>query len=163
MDVDTILGAMNNRKVDNLLIGGMNFLLRHAPVLTYDVDLWIDDTPENRRRTEEALADLQAEWGMSESEWGPVATRRHGWLECQPVFCLASPSGAIDIFRHVAGLDVWRESKAEAILGRTALGTPYWAISDRDMLRCQMALPESERKSERVCVLNKLLGGTIAE
>ena len=48
MNVDTILDTMNRNMVDYILIGGMNFLLRHAPVITYDVDLWIKDTSGNR-------------------------------------------------------------------------------------------------------------------
>ena len=55
MNVDQILRAFNETQVEYILIGGMNFLLRHAPILTFDVDLWIDDTPENRARCEAAL------------------------------------------------------------------------------------------------------------
>ena len=40
MNVDTIPDTMNSRNVAYLLIGVMNFLLRHAPVMTYDVDLF---------------------------------------------------------------------------------------------------------------------------
>ena len=49
MDVHLILQTFNAHRVDYLLIGGMNFLLFHEPVLTFDVDLWIDDVPENLR------------------------------------------------------------------------------------------------------------------
>ena len=52
MNVDRILAAMRDHSVRCLLIGGMNYLLRHEPVLTYDVDLWIEDTEANRRRCE---------------------------------------------------------------------------------------------------------------
>ena len=40
MNVDEILAALNAERVDYLLIGGMNFLLRHIPELTFDVDIW---------------------------------------------------------------------------------------------------------------------------
>ena len=93
MNVDQILKTLNAHQVAYILIGGMNFLLRHAPVLTYDVDLWIEDTPENLRRCEQALAELQAQWGPSEKDWGPVAGKASGWLGSQPVFCLTSPHG----------------------------------------------------------------------
>ena len=59
MDVDLILQTFNAHRVDYLLIGGMNFLLFHEPVLTFDVDLWIDDAPENLRRAEQALGELR--------------------------------------------------------------------------------------------------------
>jgi hypothetical protein len=57
-----------------------NFLLRHEPVLTYDVDLWIDDTAENGRRCEMALAALGAEWARTDTHWG--------FEECQRIVCL---------------------------------------------------------------------------
>jgi hypothetical protein len=38
MNVDEILGELGAAGVDYLLIGGMNFLLRHEPELTFDVD-----------------------------------------------------------------------------------------------------------------------------
>lgn len=39
MNVDGILRGLNDHGVEYILIGGMNFLLRHRPVLTYDVDI----------------------------------------------------------------------------------------------------------------------------
>ncbi len=160
MNVDQILETMNTHRVGYLLIGGMNFLLRHAPVLTYDVDLWIDDTEENRDRCEQALAALQAEWGASEKDWGAVADKPPGWLARQAVFCLTSPHGAIDIFRSLKGLGSWRESRAAAQPGTTAAGAAYLGLSDEEMLKCQMALPESSRNPERIRTLREALGRT---
>ena len=102
MNVDHILETLNGHQVAYILIGGMNFLLRHTPVLTYDVDLWIDDTPENLDRCEKALGELQAEWGATDNDWGPVSSKTPGWLGSQAVFCLTSPHGAVDIFRLVS-------------------------------------------------------------
>ena len=114
MNVDHILSAMHDRGVRYLLIGGMNFLLRHEPVLTYDVDLWIEDTEENRRRCEKALASLDAAWGATEADWMPVAGLPAGWLDRQPVFALTTAHGAVDIFRSVVGLSDWSASFAAA-------------------------------------------------
>ena len=50
MNIDEILATMNRHGCQFLLIGGMNFMLRHQPILTYDVDLWVEDSDENRRR-----------------------------------------------------------------------------------------------------------------
>ena len=157
MNVDRILETMNGHQVDYLLIGGMNFLLRHLPVLTFDVDLWIADTPENLRRTESALADLNAEWGPSDSEWRPVAQLPAGWLERQTVFCLTSPHGPIDIFRAVRGLPDRHAAAQRAISSETAAGARYRGLSDEDMLACQLALDEHERKPERVRFLSGIL------
>ena len=50
MNVEHILRVMQRHQVAFILIGGMNFLLRHQPVVTFDVDFWIDDRADNRRR-----------------------------------------------------------------------------------------------------------------
>ncbi len=156
MNVDHILKTLNAHQVAYLLIGGMNFLVRHAPLLTYDVDVWIEDAPENLRRCERALGELQAEWGASDDDWGPVADKPAGWLR-QPLFCLTSPHGSIDVFRSVKGLGSWAASRAKAYAGETAGGVAFVGLSDADMLESQMALPEGERNQQRIRVLKKAL------
>ena len=157
MNTDYLLKVLNSHRVEYLLIGGVNFLLRHAPVLTYDVDFWINDTRENRRLCEAALDELQAEWGATEEAWGPVSRLSPDWLGGQGVVCLTSPHAAIDIFRSVKGLGNWADSRATAHEGTTASGVTYLGLSDEDMLACQMALPEGQRKQQRVDELNKAL------
>ena len=157
MNVDRVFQTLNRHEVAYLVIGGMNFLLRHAPLLTYDIDVWIDDAPENLDRCEKALAELQAEWGPTEQDWGPVAERSPGWLRGQTVFCLNSPFGAIDVFRSVPGVGSWAASRARGVGGQTAAGVAFWGLSDEDMLKCQTALPESERDPERMRILTEAL------
>ncbi len=157
MNVDHILDTFNREGVRYLLIGGMNFLLRHQPVLTFDVDLWIEDTSENRRRCEAALANLDAEWGRVDADWGPVADKASGWLDQQAVYCLNSPHGAIDIFRSVRGLSDWQTSLQSAIQEQTSTGTKYHGLGDADMLRCQLALDPAVQKQDRIRVLEQEL------
>lgn len=154
MNVDGILRTFGTHAVDYLLIGGMNFLLRHEPVLTYDIDFWILDTAENLARCDAALRALEAEWGATERDWRPVAAQP-GWLLRQHVFCLTSPSGAIDIFRTVTGLRSWEECNARAVVGVTAGGVPYRGLCDEDMLACQLALPPEERRQARIDILER--------
>ncbi len=158
MNVDRIVETLNGHQVAYLLIGGVNFLLRHAPVLTFDVDFWIEDNPENLRRCETALGELHAQWGASDDDWGPVSLKAPGWLDRQSVFCLTSPHGAIDVFRSVKGMGDWAASRARAVAGRTAAGVAFRGLSDDDMLACQMALPEGQRNQQRVDLLKKALG-----
>lgn len=157
MDVDHILETLNRHSVAYLLIGGMNFLLRHQPVLTFDVDLWIEDAAENRRRCETALAALDAQWGRTNADWGPVAAKASGWLDQQSVYCLNSRHGAIDIFLSVRGLTDWQRSFQSAAIERTAAGTKYHGLSDADMLQCQLALDPGMQKKDRIQVLQTKL------
>ena len=160
MNVDHIFEIFNRCQVRYLLIGGMNFYLRHEPVTTLDVDLWIEDSPENRRRCESALSDLHASWGETESQWEDVANKAPGWLDRQNMFCLLSPAGALDVFRQVRGLDDWERSFENAIRETTPGGVPYRGLADEDMLRCQLALDDNQRKQDRVRFLQRVVTKT---
>lgn len=154
MNVDGILHAFNECGVEYLMIGGMNFLLRHQPVLTYDLDVWIRDTPANVARCDMALQALGASWGPTEDSWKKVADQP-GWLSRQSVYCLTSDSGAIDVFRAVRGLPSWEEANARAYAGVTAGGVAYRGLGDEDMIACQLALPEGLRRHDRIAVLRR--------
>jgi predicted nucleotidyltransferase len=67
MNVDEMLRALNQKQVDYLLIGGTNFLLRHLPELTFDVDIWVQDDADNLEHVNSALEKLHTEWGRTES------------------------------------------------------------------------------------------------
>ena len=139
MNIDEILKTFNNRDAEYILIGGMNFMIRHLPVLTFDVDLWVKDSPDNRLRCERALVKLDAEWGATDNDWRPVKEYRPGWLERQCVFFLSTPHGAVDVFRNVMGLESWQDCQTRAVSCKTAAGVAFMALSDEDMLACQYA------------------------
>ncbi len=80
MNIDRILDELNRHKVAYILIGGVNYLLRHKPVLTFDIDIWIEDNPANRQRCQRALEELDAEWGLTDDQCAPYASiRKIGW------------------------------------------------------------------------------------
>ena len=162
MNIDGILAALNDGQVDYLLIGGVNFLLRHRPEMTFDVDVWIRDTADTRGRCEAVLAALGAEWGRDEASWGPVARLPAGWLATQALFCMTTPAGALDVFRTVKGLTDWAACAGRAVAGRTATGVAYRGLSDADMLACQLALPPPDRKEGRIAVLREALEASSA-
>ena len=47
--------------------------------------------------------------------------------------------------------------KATAIAAETAIGVPFWALSDQHMLEAQLALPVNQQKSQRIEALNKAI------
>ena len=158
MNVDRILSAFNAAGADYILFGGMNFLLRHVPELTFDVDLWVEDSAANLERVNAALRALGAEWGKTEAAWKPVP-ETSAWLKEQVVFCLTTREGAVDIFRDVRGLEgLYAECRARAVQARTAGAISFPSLSDGDMLACQLALDEKDRKHNRIEVLKKALG-----
>ena len=157
MNADRILAAFAEQEIDCLLIGGMNFLLRHQPVLTFDVDFWVKDEPSNLIKVNSALRELQAEWGATEAAWAPVP-RDWKWLQNQEVFCLTTAYGAVDVFLRVQGLEDYAACRERSSLLQTQAGTPYRSLSDADMLACQLALAQEDRRLDRVAYLRKLLG-----
>ena len=157
IDIDYILKTFNACRVKFILIGGMNFSLRHRPYSTFDVDLWIEDTDANRALCEQALSALNAEWGHNDADWGLTREKMSGWLEVQGVYSLNTPHGPIDVFRSVKGLGDWSASFAAAISETTRVGTPYFGLSDKDMLQCQLVLDEPQKKLDRIQVLSEKL------
>jgi len=157
MNVDAIFQALNDEGVDYIVFGGINFLLNHAPILTFDVDIWIADTDPNRDRLNRALVKMGAEWGPTERDYKPVSDDS-AWLKRQNVFCLTSHYGAIDVFRQVRGHeDKYVECKRRALKRKTDGGVHYRSMSDADMLECQAALGPGDQKPERIKILKEAL------
>lgn len=157
MNVDNILAALNSEQVDYVLIGGMNFLIRHLPELTFDVDIWVRDEADNLARLNRALRALGGAWGPTEQEWCSVP-EDWNWLRRQSVFCLTTREGALDVFRDVRGLEgSYAACRDRAAVCTTAAGQPFLGLSDEDMLACQKALPETERKPSRVEHLERMI------
>lgn len=158
MNIDPILESFNKQKVAYMLIGGMNFHLRHKPVLTYDIDFWVENTEENLSRCEKALVELNAEWGKSQEEWGPVTNIKPGWLIDPPEICLTSSYGPINVYKNRKGLDSWAVVNGRAYAGTTPGGVSYRGMGDEDTLKDQYALDEQDRRMERIAVLEEVLG-----
>jgi len=154
MNVDLILSTFNEHGVDYILIGGMNFFIVHQPVTTFDVDFWIADAELNHQAVHRALSALDTEVSFSPKgdDWRPVVTLPSPtWLTRMGVFCLTSPHGAIDVFRFVPGLENGYEAlKQSCPVRETNSGIKFRSLSDELMIRCQLALPEPQRKLDRL-------------
>lgn len=157
MNVDLILSTFNEEGADYILIGGMNFFLVHEPVSTLDVDLWVADEDTNLRAVHAALGKLSAEVSFDPKgeQWQLIAQLSDWrWLRRAPLFCLNSPNGSIDVFRHVRGLEAGYESLRDSCpLCRTPSGISFRSLSDTLMIQCQLALDEAERKQDRLRAL----------
>ena len=157
MNVDRILSVLNSESVDYLLVGGMNFLIRHLPELTFDVDIWVRDTEANLAHLNGALRKLGAQWGPTELQWAPVPEDWR-WLQRQAVFCLTTEHGALDVFRELRGLeDQYDQCHRAASRMHTATGVPFMSLSDEHMLACQEALPVEQRRRKRIEVLREAI------
>ncbi len=57
-DFEDMLSLLNRHQVRHLIVGGLAFVYHAKPRYTKDTDLWIEPTPENLTRTNQALAEL---------------------------------------------------------------------------------------------------------
>jgi len=156
-DYRRVFSVMNGHSVAFLLVGGLNYFFLHKPVTTQDIDLLIEDTPQNRSRCERALTELNGDWGRNDDDWGPVCAKQDGWLSNQGVFCLLTHCGPVDIFLSIPGIPNYHEAFLRSVELELDLTTSVRLISARDLLACQLAIPEVNRKSERVAFLRGIL------
>jgi len=152
-DYRQVFSTMNSHSVSYLLVGGLNYFLLHKPVTTQDIDLLIEDTPQNGSRCELALKELKGEWGRRDEDWGPVSEKRDGWLSSQSVFCLLTNCGPLDIFLSIPGIPNYQAAFLRSIALELDTNTSVRLISPADLLECQFAIPEAYRKPERIAFL----------
>ena len=156
-DYRRVFSAMNTNGVSYLLVGGLNYFLRHKPVTTQDIDLFIDDSPQNRQLCEIALIELGAEWGRRDEDWDKVSAKPKGWLSGQSVFCLLTRFGPVDIFLSLPGLPSFSEALLRSVSFEIEQSIQVRLISTEDLLACQMAIPEVYRKRERIAHLQGII------
>jgi hypothetical protein len=153
-----VMMEMNRNHVSFLLVGGLNYFLAHKPVSTQDIDLLIENSATNRLACEQALIALGAEWGKRDEDWEPVKEKRSGWLWGQSVFCLLTTSGPVDVFLSLPGIPSYSEAMKRSLLHSIEEDLQINLISAYDLLQCQLAIPESNRKIERMRHLREILG-----
>jgi len=158
LDYERVFRVMNQCSVEFLLIGGLNYYLLHRPISTQDIDLFINDDVENRRRCELALEELRAQWGRNDDDWGPVGQKMPGWLSYQGVYCLLTIAGPVDIFRSLAGVASFDRALVDSKELIVGSNTVVRLIGTKDLLACQMAIPETARRQDRVKHLREILG-----
>ena len=71
-----------------------------------------------------------------------------------------TPAAPLDIFRSVPGLGSWQDCRSRGIRGTTEAGTPFFGISDSDMLECQLALTPGLQKLDRIRYLRNVTEST---
>ena len=83
MNIDRILSELNSAKVAYLLIGGVNFLLRHQGPLTHDVDVWVRDSDDFdfeasfKKARVSFMSSKQFEEAKRDRQYDPVERWKH--------------------------------------------------------------------------------------
>jgi hypothetical protein len=100
---------------------------------------------------------MDAEWGKGDSDWGFVRDKAAGWLSQQSVYCFLTKFGPLDVFRSVKGVDSFHKASERAIekVLDDQLKVPL--LSAKDLLECELVLPEESQRLDRVAYLKRFL------
>ncbi len=159
MNPSRVFNVLNSHQVSYLLIGGLNFAMNFRPeYLTFDIDLFVQDSPSNLASLNKALITLESSWGPDDISWHALPDDDGKWLTKQSCFCLVTASGPVDVFRAVQGLENRYIECYDAGNDRQTLdGITYRSLSAPHMLECQLALDEKDRKLDRVRFLREIM------
>jgi hypothetical protein len=149
-DYQAVFRVLNQHSVQYLLICGLNYFLRHRPITTQDIDVLVESSRDNLTRCENALAELNAEWGRDDADWTLTSLKPQGWMTGQSVFCMLTANAPLDIFLSVPGIANFEAADSNAVIVATSDGTLVRCLCTKDLLACQLALPEQMRRLDRV-------------
>jgi len=91
-----LFAALNEAKVDYLVIGGYAVIFHSRPRFTKDLDIWLDPSPENARKLMKAFGEFGlALIGIEEADFSRKGTQ----------YQVGRPPVAIDFLTSVGDLD----------------------------------------------------------
>lgn len=108
MDPLRLLRPLIAANVHVVLIGGLAAVLHGVPVVTNDIDLCYDSSPENRQTLVSTLAPLHP--ALRVARLSPEAARHVPFiwdertLHDSPILTLITDAGDLDLLNHVPGL-----------------------------------------------------------
>jgi hypothetical protein len=139
-DFEDILLLMETHKVKYLIIGGLAFIYHAKPRYTKDIDLWIDATPENVKRANEALAEFGSPFLLNPDK-------------VEEIIQLGIAPNRIDLLLHVAGVKfstAWKKR----IQGQYGSARANW-IDLESLIRIKSRI-DHPRHQEDVRVLHEV-------
>jgi hypothetical protein len=128
-DVERIFAALDEHRVDYVVVGGIAVQVHGHVRMTNDLDLIPSPTPTNLKRLAEALKDLQARVLNPGSEHLRIDARM---LPRATLWQLSTPDGDIDILHDAPGAAPFPQLRQRALT--IALGDIEIPIASRDDL-----------------------------
>jgi hypothetical protein len=108
-----LLRTLNDENAEYLIVGGYAVIKYGEPRFTKDLDIWIDNSPENAARVYQALARFGAPLqkdGLSPADF--AATDMTYQIGVEP--------SRVDILTHISGVDfasAWKNRVPAALFG----------------------------------------------
>ena len=132
-DFEDVLELFHRHGVRYLIVGGLAFIFHAKPRYTKDIDIWIDEDPENVRRANDALV-----------EFGSPDTMTLDFPD--EVFQIGVAPNRIDLLRGVVALDfekAWGR-RIESHYGRAKAN---WIDLD-DLIAIKSAIAEPRHQED---------------
>ncbi|MCO6511351.1 MAG: nucleotidyltransferase [Aridibacter famidurans] len=123
-DFKELLGLLNAKKVEFLIVGGYATAFHGAPRFTGDLDIYVK--PE--KRNAESLLEALDEFGF-----GSLAIEESDFERADSVVQLGVPPVRIDIMTSISGVE-WREARSGAVKGDYG-GVSVNFIGREDLIR----------------------------
>lgn len=129
MDVEHILRTLNSHSVEYIVVGGQ--FLPGKGSQSCDVSVLVADTAANKAELNFALQDLNCICIAGADPSKPLPDNPE-WMETQDVYHLSCPSGALDIYRAVHGLESFEGCKSHGSIRALEDGEMYYSLNDDD-------------------------------
>jgi predicted nucleotidyltransferase len=120
-DFRELLTALNDCRVNFLVVGGYAYIHYAEPRYTKDIDLWIQSTPENAVRLREALVRF--------GSWVEGMTLDHFTTE-RTMFQIGLPPCRVDFLTSIPGLEFTAAFAARKIAEIDGLAIPFISLPD---------------------------------
>ena len=136
------------------MIGGVAAIAHGVSRITRDLDLIVQPSKANRRRTIKALVELEArEYRPASKRWVRIrANADPDWLLKQPRLC-DSRFGGIDICNAIRGAPSWKQARATAI-EVDAFGLGFLVLGKDALIKSKLAAGREQDKAD-VAELNE--------
>lgn len=134
-DFKDLLSALNDKKVEYLLIGGFAVIIHSEPRYTKDIDLWVNPTPENSKKVYAALAAIGAplsQLNISEEDFN-----REGYF-----VQFGREPARIDILMSVKGLTFEQAWKNHLVVDIDGVKTNLISRSDLINVKLECGRPQ---------------------
>ena len=139
-DFEDMLELLDAHHARYLIIGGLAFIYHAKPRYTKDMDLWIDPSPDNVQRTNQALTEFGSPFHINPEK-------------VEEILQLGVAPNRIDFLLSIKGLS-FNQAWQNRIEGRYGEATANW-IDLNDLIRIKSQI-DRPRHQEDVRVLQEV-------
>jgi hypothetical protein len=158
-DPERVLRTLNQQGVDYVVVGGLASILLGAPIVTNDVDVCYDRSPENLERLVLALRELGARLRVAGVDDDLPFILDARTLAAGDCFTFMTDAGAVDILGTPAGTSGFKDLRSRSTEYDFGGGLRARVVDLDDLIRMKEAAgrPKDEVHLHQLTVLREML------